>query len=483
MRRGLVLIALACCVHPAHIDPARFAARPEWTPAAYALPPGPAPAVDPAAPLDRDDAIEDLAYLDHALDGAWPEAEDPTGMAPRAYAHDAPLTAHTPRALCDELAAQYHATALRFAIGGRPCVYAHVSSAPLEPLAAVAAGKNYALRVDGDVAILAIARFVDPADPGWDGFADALRDLATRELVLLDLQDARGDDPRMGFALVTALGRDDVSNAGWRAPQIVDGPYAQVARANRAAHGPAPRPPRDRALWASFARPDDVATIARTLAAPAHDPDHRLVMLEVLVGPGCERACGLIAAITQFAGGAPAPRVDVLGGRTADASADEDGLVRLPHSGIEVTFPTAVYGPSFGRGELGGGVQPGFARAALAQLHTTADARAQERAFDAQPLPACSALPRAAPGTKLTGCPPDAPPAGAMELMLEIALDEAHTRAFLATCPDLTFSFAIHDDLYGMTIVNITAPAPTLERLASAPFVRALERSCPVELD
>jgi hypothetical protein len=484
------VIASCAGTRSSRIDPARFAARPEWTPATYALPAGSLSAVDPDAAITRDEAIADVAYLDHVLASAWPEAGDDLGRVVRERARDAPLTARTGAALCDELARQTLPTSIRFRIGGRPCPAGLATiDAPLDPLLEVPSGRNYGFRIDGEVAVLAIARFADPADAGWDGFGDVLRDLATRDLVALDLQRTRGDDPRMGFAVLAALGREGVDHLGWRAPAASDGPYAQVARANLAAHAPAEREPRSRALWATFGEPGDPAAIAHALSPVTRDPTRRLAMLSVVIGRDCEAACRLVAVIAHLASGAPpALRVELVGAAPGVAG-DERGLVRLPRSGVEVTFPTATYGPTIASGELGNRAMPGFATQIVPALQLVADQRAEARAWNARPVPACGAL---APdlhalAQKLGGCAPTdlrlgkATP-GPHTVTLELALDQAYARKFLAGCPDLTVGSSVHDELHGLTIASVTVPVTTMERLAAATFVHRLEWPCQAEL-
>jgi hypothetical protein len=498
-RSPLVVIALAACPGATRIDPARFAARPEWTPTSYALAPGRLPTVDAAAEISRDDAIVDVAYLDHVLEAAWPDATNAIGLILRDRARDAPLMAHTRRALCDELGRQYYTAPIHFAIGGQPCLGRRALSTP-EPLVEVPSDRNYGLRIDRvpasadaadtEVAVLAIARFADPSDPGWGGFGDVLRELATRDLVVLDLQAARGDDPRMGFAVLAALGRQDLANLGWRAPATKDGPYARVARANLAVHGPSPRPPRSRAVWTSFGDPRELAAIAQTLSAPVRDRDHPLAMLSVIVGDGCESACGLVAEVAHLASGAsPMASVDVVGAATPGLRGDEYGLVRLPGSGIDVMFPTATYGPTIVGESLGGAAPPpGFTRQILAGMHRIAAQRGQERSWSAQPLPECRTLTPdpVASGRKIVGCAPqgeyDGHPPPTSSLLVNIALDEVHARTFLASCPELVVGTLIHSALHG-TIASLTTSAATLERLAAAPFVRQLEWECPMGIE
>ena len=495
-RRSSVALVLAACfgpLRPARIDPARFVPQAAWTPQAYVL--GAGPPSDPAASISRDDGIEDVAFLDHALVEAWPEADSALGALVRDRARDAPLTARTAGALCEELARQMHGMALAFAIGGKPCLSSR-EGAPPEPLAEIPDGRNYVYRIDHvigehgapdtDVPVLAIARFVDLADPGWDGFTDVLADLATREAVVLDLQRARGSDPRMGFAILAVLGRTRTDNLGWVAPLTNDSPYAQVARANFAERGPAPSP-RSRALWESFGAPRDVAALSPVAVAARTE---RLVQLEVLVGPECEAACGVVANLAKLASGS-SPSIDLIGRVRRGARGDELGVVRLPKSGVEVTFPTAVYGPSLAGETLGNVPEAGFAAATLRSFHATAAMRAQARAWSGGPLPACSELPADldALRSKLRGCAPpelfvdkQASPA-TITVMGTIALDAAHTQTFLASCPGIQASSLIYDQLRGNTLVSIYGAREAVARVASASFARSLEWECPMELE
>jgi hypothetical protein len=496
--RPALALALAACFgsfRPSRIDPKRFQPRPEWTPQAYAV--NGAPAADPAAAISREDGIQDVAFLDHALAEAWPDADGPMGELVRDRARDAPLTAHTAGALCDELARQMHNVGLTFAIAGRPCGGSRAAAQPVEPLAEIPDGKNYAYRIDHaagengapdtDVPVLAIARFVDPADAGWDGFGDVLADLATRDVVMLDLQNAEGSDPRMGFAILTAFTRTNTDNLGWAAPRSSDSAYAQVARANLAARGPVP-PPRSRALWAGFGAPRDLAALS-PVTVPARA--ERLAQLDVIVGRDCEAACGVIASVAVLASGPfPSARVDLLGGVAASPRDDELGVIRLPKSGIEVTFATAIYGPSLLATSEFVAPQPGFAAASLHGLHLLASTRAQARTWSAGPLPACKDLSSdLAALHKVGGCPPSwifdarqaAPPN--VSVMGSIALDAVHTKEFLDGCPGVRTTMLLSDDLHGDTLISIDGDAAAVARVASAPFTRELEWSCPMELE
>jgi hypothetical protein len=496
--RPTLALALAACVgsfRPARIDPARFQPRAAWKPQAYALSSS-APAANPDAAISRDDGIEDVAFLDHALAEAWPDADEPMGELVRDRARDAPLTARTAKSLCEELARQMHDVGLAFSVAGRPCAGAGAPAAT-EPLAEIPDGKNYAYRIDHaagengapdtDVPVLAIARFVDPSDAGWDGFGDVVADLAKRDVVMLDLQRARGTDPRMGFALLTALTRTNTDNLGWAAPRTSDSAYAQVARANLAARGPVP-PPRSRALWTSFGGPRDVAALS-PIVTPRRGA--RLAQLDVIVGRDCEAACGVIASVAALASGPyPAARVDLIGGVASSPRDDELGLIRLPRSGVEVTFATAVYGPSLLATSQYAGPAAGFAATAMHQLHWLASTRAQARTWNAGPLPACKDLSSdLAALRKVGGCPPswifDGPQAapGNISVIGSIALDAAHTKEFLDGCPGIRASSWIFDELHGDTLVSIDGPPAAVARVASAPFTRELEWDCPLELE
>jgi hypothetical protein len=172
-----------------------------------------------------------------------------------------------------------------------------------------------------------------------------------------------------------------------------------------------------------------------------------------------------------------------------DPGADEPGLIRLPRSGIEVTFPTATYGPTIAVGPLGNRAAPGLASQVVPALQIVAAQRAEARTWRARPLAACGALAQDhhALTRKLGGCAPTGlrlgqPTPGAQTVTLELALDETHARAFLAGCAGLVSGTSMHDELHATTTVTVTGPIATMERLAAAPFVRRIEWVCPVDL-
>lgn len=184
------------------------------------------------------------------------------------------------------------------------------------------------------VPVLAIRRFASPDDPGWNGLDGASETLLDAPAVLLDLRGATGDDPRAVWPLVET----------WTGGRPLAPLHAIVRR------GAAMPDTLRRDYLASGGRPERSQEIWRSLVGPAPPlppgdglPDRSIT---VLVGPGCESACQLVAhTLETYA------RAGVVGDVNREPSLVLGGMARvvLPGSGIEVSFPTTAYLPHRGR--------------------------------------------------------------------------------------------------------------------------------------
>jgi hypothetical protein len=472
--RTLAVIALVAACGGVGIDPARFAPRPAWTPGAYAIV-GAAPAIDPATRLSSDQLIEDVAYLELILDKAW-------AAGPAEMSYDVSYVRERIRRLaerpstiadfCEGLVGALHNTPLRVAVGGERCnTTSLVVTPPTPPLRAPEPGRNYAWHVEGEgedtpIGVLTITRFVDPADPGWQGIDGVLRQLATVDLVLIDLQAATGDDPRVGFAILAALGFDREVRV--HPPMFRDGPYAEVARGNRGASTA-----RSRQLWSAFGTANEIERIARSISPVSRPAPERVVVASVVVGSQCERACQLIAALADR----NERHVVMAGWVAAQIGFDEYGLVRLPHSTIEVALPTAWYGVATGVvGRLHAETRTPAEQ--LAQLTAIATVNPDAVAWRRRPVLDCATL-APDPSPSVGGCTQlPADPASVVSVFVKVGIDEDVARRFFATCPGLTLGTVLGDPIKRTTLVTLTAPAGTLARVASAPFVTRIETGC-----
>jgi len=466
-----VLAMLAACAGGT-IPAARFAPRSEWTPAAYALGPrGPSP-----DEVDRDDMIEDLAFLEHAMDEAWPREVTSTPEYARMLrdrARELPRGGGKSRAtFCYELAEAYRSPGFTVALDGKRCGSPRVHPAPAIR-AAIPADRNFVWHRADAVGVLAIQRFAPPDDPGWAGFADALHELATTSVAVLDLQAATGDDPRAGFAVLAALGFDTFKRNPPRPMVARDTPLAEVVRANHKTLHP-DATSRPRALWQAFATEAAIVDAGRaafpvTRTAPT-------VKIAVVAGSGCERACQLIASLSQSQN-----RVELASttGVEDRLNGDELGTLRLPHSGLEVTFPTVAYGTVYGGSVYGSHVAGAdLVDGEVVALQRIATQRAEHDHWEQAALPDCRELPAddAALRTKRSGCFADRATSG---VSLILHLGDARTRTFIESC-GLMVGSVISDPVEGITIATANGPREAIERLAHAEFVQVIEWECPM---
>jgi hypothetical protein len=465
-------VALAA---PQRLDPALFAPKAGWS---YALPAKP-PA--PIATPTRDQMIEDVAYLQHAIEEAWAWSSRSTIESFRAlpgYLQETPLAAKDAKGLCDGLAMALRNTGIKLELGGR-------CGQPAQPFVAVGdldqvpANRNYLWRIertpDHEVGILTISTFAEPKDPGWGGFAQALKALATTELLIVDLQHARGDDPRAGFALLAALGLEDYSRTYLRPPMFRDGAIAKTARDNARAMKASAAPARSPTLWQSFAGDADIVRIAREVV-PGIERKTRAGALRVFVGPDCGRACQLVVRLARWQG------LDI-SGTFEDASGDELGVIRLPHSGIIATIPTASYGP-YVMGPLEHCDWPaGYAKTLLAGLHAMGHRRAEMLAWRTRPLPSCASLPidRARFERKVSGCLPRPLPKG-VGMSLSMSVDAVTAKRFLATCTGLSVGLAMDLGYAGRSTVVVTGSIEVISQALAAPFEVHGEWGCEPKL-
>ena len=376
--------------------------------------------------------------------------------------------------MCDQLAQQLRSTGISVALGA-------VCGAPAAPVAVgaldtVPANRNYRWRIEQEqghaIGILTIRGFVDPQDPGWAGFATAMTDLATTDLLIVDLQNAGGDDPRAGFAVIAALGLEDYARSSYRAPMFRDTPLAKTIRANVTPAIPA----RSRTLWSSFSAEGDLVRIAREVV-PGIIRTKRPLAMRMLVGPGCGRACQLVVRLVRFQG------ADLFGS-FADASDDELGAIRLPHTGIVARFPTASYGP-YVIGPLEERSLPkDYAKSLLAGLHNIATTRAAAFAWRTRKLPSCATLPasRAVVRKRVHECLPDPLPAKMM-LRQSTKVEAPTATRFFATYPQLVVHASQDEGILGESSVTVSGTPEAISRALQAPFGVHATWGCEPELD
>ncbi len=469
--RFVAIVAVACSAHgkPAPIDPARFAPRLEWTAESYAIHP-----VTPPKRLSTNDAIEDLAYLEPMLDHAWAwnRTVYPDFVAEiRKAMRETVREPRSPQQWCELLAwaaQQGQDTAsLAFSLAGKSCDSSANKPRSPEHLATTVGAFDW--RIDRDaggdeVGILTIDHF-DAHAPGW---ADALREVVRTERVVIDMQAASAtEDPEPALQLIAALGMEAYGD-NLQPPQIRTGPFVDVARANAGTTAQRSE------AWAQLLTPE----LARQAARKdfALDRKEPVLAAQFLVGPGCGVTCQLVLTM------AVRYRQRFYGTAVSDLSiGDQRGLVRLPHSGIDVAFPTAAYGPAILWRFTTYDNDPGFAAHALADLHALGNQRRGAEAWRHKPLPSCAALtpdPKAL-AAKQTGCPDRA--SEATNIFVVLDLDDDLASQFVEGCIPIDGVFNTTGKWPDRTAtIRFGLPTPdVLQRIAAAPFVRSISYGCP----
>ncbi len=432
--------------------------------------------------LSADERGADAMFLDDLLATTWIEVTPDL----RARLRAAATRAHTAHELCVLLGDIDFERTLTFSLDGKRC---NRDSRTIPPPTAAPprTGPLFEFRIDGTgpaaVGVIALHELAPPDDPRWTGFGDALRALAAHDLLLIDLRGARGDDPRVGLALLHLFGLDLVRHSAMptlRTPIVHDDPIAQAARANRTRlRGDVPV--RSRELWATLADDEQrIAIGAEVLArfAPelASRPPTAIGKLYVLYDHETGVAGELLGHLAS-----ERDSQALAGQMTSDSLVgDEWGLARLPRSGIDVEWPTARYG-GHGISPLMGAfaADPALPAHMLADLRANGERRAVIAANAAQPLPSCAEL-LATPvqlGAKQGGCD-----AKQNVAWVVIALPIETARQFVAGCPGLQatgYEIAGHAG----SVMNVTGPHDQLARLAAAPFVDRVEWPCPLHLD
>jgi hypothetical protein len=433
------------------------------------------------ASLSRDQIDEDVAVLEQTLTDAWAWSSRQTVDSFKALPHymrDGAKHASDAPALCAGLGEALRNTGVIVELGGVRCGRASGAATAPGTLDTVPANRNYLVRFDAakdhEIAIVTIAHFVDPADPGWKGFADAMRKVAKHDFVIVDLQHADGDDPRAGFAILAALGREDYDRAYLQRAMFRDGPAAKAARAAFATlPGTAPAA-RDRKLWSTFTTGNDVKRIAREVV-PGIARATPALKSPVLVGPDCGRACQLVVGLVRWSG------VDIAGSFDNTVSGDELGALQLPHSGIVATFPTAAYG-TYIIGELERQQLPaGYSATLLAGLHDIAHRRADSTAWQTRRLPVCAKLPVDPKALgKASGCFSATPPAAnAVESVeLKLSIDAMTATKFLSSCNLQGVHSGMDMGVDGSSWVTIIGTRTEILRVLAAPFVSSASWPC-----
>jgi hypothetical protein len=460
--------------------------------------------VDPAHRLAPTAVREDLAVLVRALDAAY---------APRVF-----TTIDTWRMFRTELDAlathEQDPHTLCARLGGvltrltQPALYATPGDSnarclnnegssggyPYEGLrvgdnVAASAARLYALRaepVDPAVTVLGIRRFEPRDAPGWEGFAAATETAVHATGLVLDLRGAGGSDPTAALPLVAALaGRADLHPL--RAIERREGADVDALRAVYAAsHGG----PERRAIepWRALVGDEGMPEMPPTPSPDA--PPARPV--RVLVDQSCGEACELVARMLHAYA-----RAEVVGlvGAAHRLAVDEPGLVVLPHSGVRVYVPTAVYvlNPRIGRvtGDRGswydrrgygasasaGTPVPDALASTVEGVRGVLEARARVARWDhAQPR-ACGEYPAVAREQDL---PADARARlnggyltnQAMEITVTVDLPATRAAAYLGGCPGVAASYAYGQD--GATFFLHADSFEALSRVVQSEAVRAV---------
>lgn len=473
---AVVVLCLAgvAAAGPQRLDPKLFAPRQGWT---YAIPVNPPAAVDTPS---REQMIEDIAYLQRALDEAWAWSSRSTKDAVasnRGYLRDVPLKATDAKTMCELIAEVLRTGGVTLDLGGTRCKrWAPPPPVSVKQLDTVPAGRNYQLRIDKakdhEVGVLTISHFVDPSDAGWKGFADDLRRLQSLELILVDAQNADGDDPRAGFAVLAALGAEDYDSAYFRSASVKDTDIAKAARANFQKLVPNAPPVRSRTLWSSFPTPADVERIAREVV-PGLDRPGRPVKWDLLTGPDCGRACQLMVQLVRL-------RSDLYGSFDDRSSGDEYGAIRLPHTGIVVTFPTVAYGPYVMSLSEGRQLPAELAKGLLDGLHAIGHDRAESFAWRSKPLPDCAKLTpnRKLLESKATGCRKPVAAGTVENVRFWMSVEATTAKKFFDGCPALEAHGSMESMINGTSEFTVYATGDAIEQAASAPFVTHVLWEC-----
>jgi len=234
---------------------------------------------------------------------------------------------------------------------------------------------------------------------------------------------------------------------------------------------------RSRTLWSSFSKIADFLRIAREVVPGIIRTKPVTVPIRFLVGPDCGRACQLVAHLAQSQG------YDLIGGFD-DASGDEWGSIRLPHSGIIARFPTASYGPYIFGPTTGPTLPPDYAKTLLAGMHQIGQAVTASHAWRTRALPDCAKLvaSRSIVRQRVTECLPDPLP-NAMGLMMSFNVEAVTAVRFLKTCPGLSIGSAIDVGYVGGSTVSVIGSAEAISRALQAPFQVQASWGCEPDLD
>lgn len=319
---------------------------------------------------------------------------------------------------------------------------------------------NYALRTEGDVAVLGIRAFLPPTDPGWVGL-DA-EGVAAAPGLVLDLRGAGGDDPRALLPLLEALtGRSPLRPI--RRVIQSEGAAATALRAAVGRTGPTWEP----SAWAPLVGEETAGEVP-----------HR--HLTVLVGEGCEEACELVARVLQAYAGA-----EVRGGAGSSGRLDvgEAGVLVLPRTGLRVSVPlrAVVMNDGLGRWWSKGPGAPTPERAVapdplpseVSALQETVAAHQRAERFLADPPPPCASL---AAYERPEALPPEAAAkldgtyerGGSIQVVVDLPRDAAE--AYATGCPGVSVRVATDREPAWLWV---SAPSfAELSRLLQPPVVR-----------
>jgi len=454
------------------LDPKLFVRRAEFTPERYRL----APVVVPGR-LTRADLVTDIAYLETMLDAAWAVQTPASRLGLTAELHELARRARSPADFCTWLAVTLRNTTLHVTADGHACQEPQQGATDaVEHLALTESAVEFRRVSDPagvEVGLLTVRRF-DAADPAW---AEALRAVAGAERVIVDVQEAAGDAPDLALGVLAALGIEAYGHWSVPPPERHDGAYADVARNNARARAPATASSDRAAAWSSITSADAARALGRSTLGTV-----RTAALDgawFITGTGCGTSCSFMLALAQAS---PMPGVTIAGPRgSADEPGDQRGLIRLPRSGIEVTFPTAAYAP-YEVTAYGGYTyahRPPLAHV-LAELTAIGVESRDAQRWRTAPLPSCASLPESESALAgKTGGYPAAPVGEAgSTVSVQLGLDADRAVAFLETCPELVVGSYFQLAPRHVTLVYVSAPRRVLRRLASAPFVRSVEWDC-----
>lgn len=383
--------------------------------------------------------------------------------------------------LGDALAGLHDPAVFAFDKSGRCSSTLHldrrVAALPVEPNVARDAARTWLLQREAQGVVVLGIRSFDAPGAKWDGFEAASATVASAAAAVVDLRDARGEDPRGALPLLRTLTEYERLTP-LRAVVTRDGPL--VERLLQRARDEGMDPPRPQAAWREFVGEEPTA------GKPVTKP------LAVLVGGSCESACEFVARTLQTYA-----RATVLGqvGSERRLAAASLGVLELDVAGIRLALPTAAYQVHANIEQQDGipgrwlvadrGQAPLPARAValqVAQLHDELQWAEEDRRWVARPPPACGTFSAVSTWQKL---PAEAQPRlfAAMPRFVRFTLHATlhlppeDAVAYVDGCPGLHAVAREPHRSARSSIVTIAADSyGALTRLAQSPAVVTIAR-------